>query len=249
MMIYVVLGMHKSGTTLVAKLLHQAGIAMVEHEPDGTYDEGAFYERQTCYRLNLRLLGWPDDEILFRQPPEKLHLQPNDAKMMQTIIADNEASHADWGFKDPRTCLTYPEWAQYLPPHRLIVVFRPVEDIWPRYKYQGWRFWKHWARAVALVRTWCLYNAAILYILQRTQQEALVLSYRLLISDDAEYRRLCDFVRRPLPDIREKRAQPHGQSPILNLARRYVEWTSSHHYQALLTGLEHERRRTHHNEL
>ncbi len=247
-MIYVVLGMHKSGTTLVSKLLHQAGIAMVEHEPDGTYSEGAFYERQACYHVNLRLLGWRDDKILFRQPPGNLRLKPDDARMMQAIIAENEVSYTDWGFKDPRTCLTYSLWAQHLPLHRLIVVFRPVEDIWPRYVYSGWRFWKHWGRAVALVRTWCLYNAAILDIVQQTQAEVLVLSYRLLISDDAEYRRLCDFVGRPLPDVREKRAQRHGQSLILNLARRYVAGTGTQHDQVLLTELEHERRRTHPDE-
>ena len=56
-MIYVVLGMHKSGTTLVAKMLHASGINMGESiDESADYSAGNHYERQSTAELNHVLL-------------------------------------------------------------------------------------------------------------------------------------------------------------------------------------------------
>ena len=94
-MIYVVLGMHKSGTSLAAEILHKSGISMVTTDQVGTYEDGAYYERQDCYQLNMAILGWSDEELLYRK--SELTLTPVHAAQMQTIIAENEALGRDWG--------------------------------------------------------------------------------------------------------------------------------------------------------
>ncbi len=219
-MIYVVLGMHKSGTTLVTEMLHHSGIDMVEAPQSGSYEQGAYYERQSTYALNLALLGWDDENLLLRPGSGDLKLSLVHQARMQAIISENNQQHADWGFKDPRTCLTYRLWEAALGEHRLIVVFRPLEAIWHRYQYRGLRFWKHGQRAWELVRAWCAYNRSILQILQTTTQASIVIRYdRLLDTDEREFKRLEAFVQRPLVDRRKPSPKDRsGFYPTLELA-------------------------------
>lgn len=231
-MIYVVLGMHKSGTSLAAEILHKSGISMVNTDPVGTYEDGAYYERQDCFQLNMAILGWSDEELLYCK--SELALTPVQAAQMRTIIAENEALGGDWGFKDPRTCLTYSLWSKYLPPHRLIIVYRPVEAIWHRYQYKGLRFWKHWQRAFGLVEAWLVYNEAIIRILQHRQSHYIVLSYQAFLAEDSEFQRLSRFVDRPLVDMRHKNPKSAHSDFALNLAKTYFKAR----YQSVLTTLE-----------
>lgn len=49
-MIFVVLGMHKSGTTLVSQILHHSGIPMGDgFDENVTYDGGNKYERESTF--------------------------------------------------------------------------------------------------------------------------------------------------------------------------------------------------------
>jgi hypothetical protein len=60
-MIYVVLGMHKSGTTLVSQLLHQSGISMGEDFGEGRdYDDAGGegkWERRESFLIDLEIVG------------------------------------------------------------------------------------------------------------------------------------------------------------------------------------------------
>ena len=53
---FIILGMHKSGTTLVSQMLHQSGIAMVSDVDDRSYDQGNHFERLSTNMLNKQLL-------------------------------------------------------------------------------------------------------------------------------------------------------------------------------------------------
>jgi hypothetical protein len=231
-MIYLVLGMHKSGTSLIAELLHKAGISMVDEAQQGSYEDGAYYERQSTYQLNMALLGWKDENVLYRKG--QAQTSASQIAQMQAIIAENESRHSNWGFKDPRTCLTYPLWANILPPHRLIIVFRPVEDSWHRYQYKGLRFWKHFQRAFQLVEAWLAYNQDILKIIEQTSSETLVLSYRKLISEESEFQRLSTFIGTSLIDLREKKSP----APKNDLALSWAKARFAPTYRSVLARLE-----------
>ena len=56
-MIYIVLGMHKSGTTLISEILHHSGINMTEDQNTQlNYDQGNFYEWVAAVRFNREIL-------------------------------------------------------------------------------------------------------------------------------------------------------------------------------------------------
>ena len=199
-MIYVVLGMHKSGTTLVSRLLHHAGIPMVDEVDASSYDGGNKYERGTVQRINDALLGSEGTESLHIPPRTPRRVPEAQRAAMRSFIATQQSTDGDWGFKDPRTCLTYPVWADVLPPHRLVAVVRSPHEIWRRYRPKrrrdllleplfAWRF----------VRSWVKHNDMILAALDRHHRDdAIVFEFGALVSQATERERLASFLGRPL---------------------------------------------------
>ncbi len=238
-MIYVVLGMHKSGTTLVSMLLHHAGINMVEAPPTVNYEAGGFYEREATYRLNLALIDEPPDCLELHRPPAHLHNAKMLRDSMSDVVGRVSSAHKDWGFKDPRTCLVYTAWKAVLPPHKLIVVYRPVEGMWHRFDNVGKRFWLKVPRAISVVRRWCEYNQAIIGILRNVHRnDYIVVSYPDLLTGKSEYERLERFISRKLVDKRRKPSSGRQVSGLLlGFAKRLVAATSEYRYQQIIEQL------------
>ncbi len=239
-MIYLVLGMHKSGTTLVASLLHHAGVNMVDRVQADSYEAGGYYERQSTYMLNLRMLGLETDRILFFKAPSSIEISESQEQQLIHVIDDLTQRELNWGFKDPRTCLTYPIWAQALPEHKLIVVFRSVNQIWRQYQYKGLRFWNNIHNAIALVVRWCEYNQHILDIINKTPYDYLVLNYDQLLASQQEYQSLSDFMGVALVDVRvpNKRQANAISNLIMTVAKWVVRLTRSYNYDDILNQLE-----------
>jgi hypothetical protein len=200
-MIYLVLGCHKSGTTLVAEILHRAGIPMVEGDVGETdYDRGDFFERLDWVYLNQDILGFGDPAETFPAPRK---VQATDAQ--RRAIVENielcQKAHEDWGFKDPRMCLSYPIWKEHLPEHVPIGIYRSLAEVWAHQARDGRSIRSLWKA----VRMWCDYNWRLADILERRRQLGqpyLLLSFEELMTDDAELARLQTFLERPLIDPR-----------------------------------------------
>lgn len=112
-MIVVVLGMHRSGTSLVANVLHHLGVHMGdrllganEWNPCGHWEDLDFFE------LNVDLLraaggDWanPPGEMAVQAVGEWFRLE-----MRNLVGWKNGQGRKAWGFKDPRTALTILLW-------------------------------------------------------------------------------------------------------------------------------------------
>ena len=224
-MIYVILGMHKSGTTLVSQILHHSGINMGDDiDPHISYSQGNQYERESTWLLNEDILGHQPLEVesIDTVAPDILQLTDAQRTGMHKIINECNEKYADWGFKDPRTCLTYPLWASELPQHKIIVIYRSPNELWQRYRpkhlynryldpYVAWK----------LMCRWSEHNVNIMTYLQNTQVDFLVLEYRKLMSTQAEFDRLQAFVGMELNDRRRKDLYRHKSTKqflSLNLA-------------------------------
>src|SRR5215207_1805841 len=124
-----IVGMHRSGTSMVAKLLQQAGLNLGDEAdlmPPAAENPEGFYEHLEFVRLNDEVLnvagaGWDcppaagfdwDDEVLdpYRTRARRL------AAPLQERLA--------WGWKDPRTSLTLPFWRSAIGPLRTVAVIR-----------------------------------------------------------------------------------------------------------------------------
>jgi hypothetical protein len=195
--------MHKSGTTLVSQMLHHSGINMGEFDPSITYDKGNQYEREDALQLDLAILGAKDDRVLDLAAPGQLSMTTDQRSRMQRIIADCQSDHADWGFKDPRASLLYPLWAEELPEHKIIVVYRHASQVWGHFIWAGKRYYHtNFNRAYSYLRRWQEHNRSILGYLASTRMDHVVLEYGQLMSSAHEFNRLQQFVGGGLTDLR-----------------------------------------------
>lgn len=202
-MIHVILGMHKSGTTLISECLHHSGIEMVEAaEGDNGYDSGQKWEREATKAINHRLL---DSANLHSLDVGSNHLPVVTADVeteMRRIAADLSAEHAHWGFKDPRSCLTYDVWRRILPVHRIIAIYRDPMAVLAHYRKQAAVDGRSCDDQKVLAR-WHEYNGAIARYFAEAAQPAIMLSYERFMAGDDELGRLEKFLGMPLCDRRK----------------------------------------------
>ena len=241
-MIYVVLGMHKSGTTLVSQILHHSGINMDDTiDADVSYDKGNKYERQSVLHTNMAILGTDSYNILKLEPPPSLDVSEGMRAGIAGIVQDCQSRYADWGFKDPRTCLTYPIWAGELPEHRIIAVYRDASEVWPRYRARSWKhYFANYRRAWYMVNRWCEHTAGLIATLEATPQDYIVLNYRELMTTDREFDRLQEFVGISLEDRRRKdlyRSKVKSYLPLIAADRIYRR-RNGYGYADLMTQLD-----------
>lgn len=206
-MIVVVLGMHKSGTTLLAEMLHKSGIDMVETAPSSGYDGGNKYERESTNLYNKRLLGKLSHKSVsaIHKPTRVTQLGLNE---MSAIIDECRSRNPEsWGFKDPRTVMTYDEWAKVLPPHVVVAVYRHYHEVLRHYSKKSRRqLWSlnPYTRTYRVLRAWTIYNQRLVDIVTEMTGKAVLLSYEALMTDDQEFRRLQNVLNRNLVDVRDK---------------------------------------------
>ncbi|MBW2386313.1 MAG: hypothetical protein JRG92_22015 [Deltaproteobacteria bacterium] len=200
-MIYLVLGCHKSGTTLVAEILHRSGIPMIEGDVGETdYDRGDFFERLDWVYLNQDILGFGDPAETF-SAPTKVSASDAQRRSIVEYVETCQKAHENWGFKDPRMCLAYPIWREHLPEHVPIGVYRSLSEVWAHQARQGRRIRSLWKA----VRMWCDYNWRLADILERRRQLGqpyLLLKFEDLMTGDEELGRLEAFLDRPIVDPR-----------------------------------------------
>jgi hypothetical protein len=158
-----ILGMHRSGTSLVSRLLNVLGLDLgpEEHlmEPNESNPAG-HWESLPISEINedifLRLGGsWAVPPPLpdgWERSPELADLRRRARELIAADFSDSEL----WGFKDPRTCLTAPFWQRLLPPMRYLICLRNPIDVaaslearkeeWVPFE-QGLDLWLRYVRA------------------------------------------------------------------------------------------------------
>ena len=117
---FVILGCHRSASSLVAKALHQAGVHMGDDLLSGLPDnpEGHF-EDMDFLKKNVEILGgniWDDvDRPLNPSDTESLIRRKNNKPL--------------WGCKDPRTAMTIEKYYDHLDDPVIVALFRKPEHV------------------------------------------------------------------------------------------------------------------------
>lgn len=134
-----VLGMHRSGTSLVARLLEELGVYFGEPEdllPANYANPLGYWELRAIAETHDLLLQelsrrWDTAFPL----PEEWHREPfvePYRERLERAVLEQLAEHGTFGWKDPRTSLTLPLWndlldALGLPAHYVMVVRNPLD--------------------------------------------------------------------------------------------------------------------------
>jgi hypothetical protein len=161
----IVMGMHKSGTSLVAEMVHHGGTPMYTGDLDASYDEGIKHERPINQTINRVLLGEPREgpHIDWIVPIWERDIQPMPSADVDILRA--EVGKGAWGLKDPRTTITYDTWLQEFPGGARFYVFRRYREVLQHLLRENdvMTPWQRLGRARAALRAWLAYNEAVLH--------------------------------------------------------------------------------------
>jgi hypothetical protein len=199
--------MHKSGTSLVSEVLHHSGIEMVEQGADGDYDSGFHHERQATAAINKDLLGaWGRHSLDVSRFLTLEAADPQTRANARRLVEELTERGIDWGFKDPRTCLTYPVWRQLLPPHKLLCIHRELGAVCRHYARQKGK------SAFKVFDAWHQYNSGMLQAYETAAPEhRLMIGYSELMEGNDGLERIGALLGRPLQDRRNGELRRSGE--------------------------------------
>lgn len=132
-----VLGMHRSGTSVITKAANLLGVYLGPDEhlmgPAKENNPKGFWEHELLTDLNDEILSalggnWHEPPVFapgWESAPELADLRRRAAE----LLAGEFASAELWGWKDPRTCLTLPFWQQLLPSMQYVICIRNPVDV------------------------------------------------------------------------------------------------------------------------
>jgi hypothetical protein len=158
----IVLGAHRSGTSMVTRLINMMGAYFGMGDMSigaNTENPKGFWERADVIATNdaiLRHYGCEWDKLdnwQFVEKPAKKDLTALDATLqsMQKIILEMDANRP-WVMKDPRMCITYPFWQPLLELPVIVCVYRNPQEVARSLKTRndislthGMAFWEYYA--------------------------------------------------------------------------------------------------------
>lgn len=128
-------GMHRSGTSLVARLLNLCGLYLGPADeflpPNASNPEG-YWENTQFVWLNDAILNQFDTAWDLQTPlPEGWPLQPEMIPLRNKAadLVQRFGAHAPWGWKDPRSSLTLAFWKLLLPDLKVVICLRNPLDV------------------------------------------------------------------------------------------------------------------------
>lgn len=137
-----ILGPHRSGTSLTARVLNLLGVELGPSEAlmpaDRRTNPTGFWEHQELSYLNDEILAAmsskPPARQAWRHPPALAAGWEHSGALAplrhraRDLLRRSFGDAALWGWKDPRTCLTLPFWELLVPQMRFVVCVRNPID-------------------------------------------------------------------------------------------------------------------------
>ena len=154
----IVLGMHRSGTSLLTGSLEAAGLYLGEVNHAARYNRKGNKENEAIRDLNDALLH-RSGAAWNRPPAGQVRWSRADEERGKSLIGPCQVADRPWGFKDPRTVWTVEGWLRLLPHARLVGVFRHPSLVVQSLTARSGDLAIDADDALAL---WCAYNAELL---------------------------------------------------------------------------------------
>ena len=154
----IVLGMHRSGTSLLTGSLEAAGLNLGDVNHAAPFNRKGNKENESIRSFHDELLA-KNDASWDRPPKRQIRWERPDEERARSLVEPYVRSARPWGFKDPRTIWMVEGWLRLLPSARIIGVFRHPSLV---------------ARSLATrtgdlaigtregLQLWCAYNAELL---------------------------------------------------------------------------------------
>jgi hypothetical protein len=218
-----VLGMHRSGTSVLTRILNLIGVDLgpdefLSTEPAADHQKG-FWEHKEIAFINNAILkrhGGSWDEPPLLPPGWETAAAIDDLRHhAQQLIQDQFAEVQLWGWKDPRSCLTLPFWQQLLPNMRYVICLRNPVDVARSLEHRD---------SLSAEKSSSLWLTYVSSTLNYTEgKPRLVIFYEDLMDDCLrELQRLAGFLGKP-----ERAKQVDVQEAVLGFVEKGLQ-----HYRA-----------------
>ncbi|MGB3510427.1 MAG: glycosyltransferase [Microcoleaceae cyanobacterium] len=173
--VFIITGMHRSGTSLTASLFQSIGVNIGEKlvGPEygnirGHFEDIEFVELQKGI---LRSQGL--DDLGSSIGIEDIPVKKQHFKAAKRLIKKHQENHKFWGWKDPRSTLFLNFWLNLLPEAKFIFVYRsPWEVVDSLYRRATDD--KLLEQPEIAVKMWLNYNQRILDFYQQKSQQCLI---------------------------------------------------------------------------
>lgn len=202
--VLVIGGMHRSGTSLTASLLHGAGLFIGERlmgpyqgNEKGHFEDLDFYE---FHKRALTAAGEHEDGfVTMGRPQVATELVPE----ALALVAERRSRGVPWGWKDPRTTHFLDFWQGLVPEARFLFVFRSPWEVVDSLVRRGDRPVQE--DPSLAIRSWLHGNRQILDFVRRHPDACLVREVSQVAADPAE---VCAA-------LRDRLGIPLGEPPPL----------------------------------
>jgi len=134
MTVVCIAGMHRSGTSMVSRMLNLCGVYLGQDNellPANFDNPEGFWENINFIEINEKILSkfkgsWDNPPVF--EPGWETSPLLDDIRLEAEKLVQAMNSRPVWGWKDPRTSITFPFWSNLIPDLKVIVCVRnPLE--------------------------------------------------------------------------------------------------------------------------
>ncbi len=187
----IVAGFHRSGTSLVCRLLDRAGL-FLGYELVGANPSNPYGHFEDVEVLELHRQIMTDNGLSWQVDAPFLPVLTGEHwRRMRRVIERRDEEHGLWGFKDPRVCLFLMVWKHLLPNAKVLVVYRHFSDttysLGRRHPSELFRekdsahlHRRFWEESDLGLRMWLAHNEALLAFARVYPEDVLAVSFEMV---------------------------------------------------------------------
>src|SRR5215216_1772383 len=219
--VVIIAGMHRSGTSMIARLLNLCGLYLGQENElllPGADNIQGYWENTRFTLLNDALLSQLNGAWDYPRPVNRgweksskfFYSRSEASKLIQEF-----STYKFWGWKDPRNSLTFPFWKGLIPSVKIVVCVRnPLEVVHSLQK-------RNYLSPALSFHLWLEYNKTIL--LDSRPENRIITQYESYFHDPlSELTRILRFLAMDVPED-----QVQQSLATVNLALRHSRYTFS----------------------
>ncbi|MCL6540386.1 MAG: sulfotransferase [Roseiflexus sp.] len=187
--VVIITGMHRSGTSLFANLIRNAGVNLGdrlldpgEDNPHGYFEDVDFVELHRGMLLNRGYTLIVDRNFEFIPTQEE--------RLAAHNLMSRRSHLSLWGWKDPRTSLFLDFWAEVIPDARFIFLFRHPFDVLVSLMNRGEI---HSTGLLEGLEAWYAYNLRIIDFYRRNCESSVLLDIYSVIDKIEKVNELLNY--------------------------------------------------------